>query len=138
VVLGRGRQPQLHEDARDVFLDRAKRDEQPLGDRLIRTSLGHQLEHLALARGEVADRVVAAVPADELADDGRIERRAALGHAAHGRGELLDVGDPVLQQVADALGAVRKQLHRVAGLDVLGQDEDARAGVALADLLRGP
>ena len=48
------------------------------------------------------------MPADELADDRRVERRAALGDAAHGGGELVDVGDAVLEQIADALGARRR------------------------------
>ena len=73
---------------------------------------------------------------DELADDGRIERRAALGDAPDGRGELLHVGHAVLEQVADALGALREELHRVARLDVLGEDEHAGGRVPLADLLR--
>ena len=38
-----------------------------LRDRLVRAALGHQLQHLALARGEGVERVVAAPPADELA-----------------------------------------------------------------------
>ena len=102
-------------------------DHEPLGDRLVRAALGHQLEHLALARRQLLERIVAAAPADELRDDGRVERRAALGDAAHRRGELVHVGDAVLQQVADALGALAEQLHRVGRLDVLRQDEHARS-----------
>ena len=55
-----------------------------------------------------------APPADELRDDRRVERRAALGDAAHGRAELVEVGHAVLEQVADALRAVGEQLQRVA------------------------
>ena len=91
------------------------------------------------SRGErPLERVVAAVPADELADDGRIECRAALGDPPHGGGELLDVGDAVLEQVADALGALGEKLHRVARLHVLGEDEHAGRLVVLADLLGRP
>ena len=79
MILGRCRKPELHEDARDVLLDRAGRDEEPLPDRLVRAPLGHQLEHLALARRKPLDGVVAAVTADELGDDERVERRASLG-----------------------------------------------------------
>src|SRR5438876_391889 len=48
VILGRGRQAELGEDARHVLLDRTQRDHHSLGDRLIRAALGHQLQHLAL------------------------------------------------------------------------------------------
>ena len=81
------------------------------------------------------DWVVLALASDELVDDGGVERRAALGDTADGGRELVDVGDAILEQVADALGALREQLQRVAGLDVLREDEHADARVALADLL---
>ena len=108
-MVGRvGRQAELREDARHVLLDRAQGDEEPLRDRLVRAALGHQLEHLALARRQLGERVVLAAAADELRDDLGVERRAALADAPHRRGELLHVGDPVLEQVADALGARRR------------------------------
>ena len=135
VVRGR-RQPELREDARDVLLDGAERDEQALRDRLVGAALGHQPEHLALAGGQLVERVVGALAPDELAHDGRIERRAAVRDAAHGRAELLEVGDPVLEEVADALGARLEQRHRVAGLDVLREEQDADVGMPLADLAR--
>ena len=48
---------------------------------------------------------------------------------AHRGDELVDVADPVLEQVADALGGVGQQLHRQAELDVLREHEHADAGV---------
>ena len=77
MILGSRRKAQLAEHARDVFLDCARRDEEPHGDRLVRPSLGHQLEDLALAGRQVLDRVVLAPPPDELRDERRIERGAA-------------------------------------------------------------
>src|SRR4051812_40046102 len=59
-------QAELPEDRGDVLLDGALGDDHALGDRDVREALGHQLEHLALARGERADRVVRAAAADEL------------------------------------------------------------------------
>ena len=91
------------------------------------------------SRGERApERVIAAMPADELADDGRIERRATLGDPPHRGGELVDVGDAVLEQVADALGALGQKIHRVTRLHVLGEDEHACRLVLLTDLLGRP
>ena len=78
MVVGRRRQAELREDARHVLLDRAERDEEPLSDGLVRAPLGHQLEHLALTGRELLEGVVAPLAADELADDGRVEGRAAV------------------------------------------------------------
>ena len=49
-----------------------------------------------------------------------LAKRVAVGHA-------------VLEQVADALGALPQQLHRVGHLDVLREHEHAGAGQLLAD-----
>ena len=48
-----------------------------------------------------------------------------------------DVGDAVLEQVADALGAVGQQVERVALLDVLREHEHAGLRMLAADLFRG-
>ena len=113
-----------------MLLDRAQRHEHALGDRLVRAPFGHQLEHLALARSQRIQRVVGSPAPEELADDGRVERRSALADAPHGRGELLQVGDAVLQEVADTFGALGEQIHCVRRLDVLREDEHAGLRVA--------
>src|SRR5262249_50429144 len=78
MVLGRRRQPELREDGGHVLLHRTRRDEEPLADRLVRTALRHELEHLALARRKPLDRVVSAIASDELGHDEGIERRPAV------------------------------------------------------------
>ena len=135
MVLRARRQTELLEDARHVLLHGARRDEEALRDRLVRAALGHLLEHLALAGGELVERILAPTPPHELAHDRRIERRAALADTAHRGGELVHVRDPVLQQVADAFRVLGQELHRVARLHVLREHEHARAREALADLL---
>ena len=82
-------------------------------------------------------RIVAAAAAEHVRDDGRVEHRAAGRDAPDGVGEQREVGHAVLEQVADALGAVADQVDRVALLGVLREHEhaDARAGVR-ADLHR--
>ena len=119
MILGAGAHAELGEDARHVLLDGVRRDDEHLGDALVRAALGHQLEHLALARRQRVQRVVAAAPAEHVRDDGRVEHRAAGGHALDGVGEQREVGHAVLEQVADALGAVADQVDRVALLGVL-------------------
>ena len=54
------------------------------------------------------------------------------------RAELVEVGDSLLEQVADPIGAVGEQLDRVARADVLREDEDPDARASGADLLRRP
>ena len=135
VVLG-GRQPELDEDVRDVLLDRALGDDQRLGDRGVRAALGHQPEHLALARGELVERAVVA-RAEQLGDGLGVERRAALGDAADGVDELAHVGDAVLEQVADAAAPVGEQLGGVGPLDVLREHEHRQARDPPARLERG-
>ena len=56
---------------------------------------------------------------------------------AYGVGELLHVGDPVLEQVAERAAPAR-QLDGEVGLDVLREQQHADLGEALADPGRGP
>lgn len=80
----------------DVFFDGAAADPERLTDRLVALAFGHEREHLALA--EHVERVVLVVgPVDELGDD-----RASLGDPACARGEIVQAGEPVFQQVANA------------------------------------
>ena len=139
MVFGRGLEPKLLEDAGDVLLDGAFRDRELIGDRQVRPPFGHQLEHFALARGEVAEWVTTGSPADELRDDLRVERRASIGDMLDRFDEALDVGHTVLEQVAHpAAGGVGDELERVALLDVLREHEDGCIGVAPSDLERRP
>ena len=77
-------QPQLLEDVRDVLFDRALGDEDAPRDRDVREPFGHQFEHLSFARAQLCEWVVTAAAADELGDDARVERGAAVGDPAHG------------------------------------------------------
>src|SRR5215208_1167267 len=79
VVLLALRNPQLGEDASHVLLDRTLGDHEPLRDRAVRTSFGHQRQHLPLAVAQVVDRVVPLpAAADQLCDDRGVEHRSAL------------------------------------------------------------
>ncbi len=60
-----------------------------------------------------------------------------VGDPVEGVEELGDVGDPVFEQVADAVRAAGDQLGGVALLDPLGQDEDADVGPLVPDEQRG-
>jgi hypothetical protein len=62
-----------------------------------------------------------------------VEHGAAAGHAPERVRELVEVGDPVLEQVADAARVVADQLERVGRLDVLAEHEHADLGVRPPD-----
>src|SRR5215469_8550141 len=109
VVLGRG-QVQLGEDAGRVLADGLFRDEQPLCDRDVGTSLGHERQDLALPPGEPADRLVAGPPAEQLGHHLGVHDGAAAGHGADRVDELVVVEHPVLEQVADRACLVGEQL----------------------------
>ena len=70
----------------------------------IRASLGHEHEHLALTRRQFGQGVRSPLAAEQLGDEGRIDRRSTACDAPDCRHELVDVRDAVLQQVADATG----------------------------------
>src|SRR6266851_5036702 len=89
----------LAEDA-DVLADGRFGDDELAGDRGVGVPLGDEGEDLALARRQGGQRVAA--PPEQLADDLRVNGGPAEGDAAQRGDELLNVADPVLEQVADA------------------------------------
>src|SRR5580765_8343158 len=123
-VASRRREAQLAEDRRDVLLDRAKRDHELVRDALVRSAFGHEGEHLSLTRRQLVERVLASLPREQGRDDDRIEGRAAGRDSFDGADELVEVADPVFQQVPDTLGGIREQLHCEPELDVLRQHKD--------------
>jgi hypothetical protein len=62
--------------------------------------------------------------ADQVRYHRWIEGSAAVRDAPNGGGELPHVRHSVPEQVADTLGAVAKKIHRIRGLDILGQHKD--------------
>src|SRR5213593_2858327 len=137
MIFVRGLELQLLEDAVDVTLDGLGTERKGVTDRGVRASLRHELQHLAFALGEVADEVPMSTADHQLRDHLRIDGRSTRGNASHGLDEIVHVGDPVLEQVADPIGAALEQPERVRGLDVLRKKEDGDAGMALPDRRRG-
>ena len=89
-------------------------------------------ESTSRSRGESSSSALhRARRADQRRDDLRVERRAAVGDAARGVEEVVDVEHPVLEQVAEA-AAGGDELDDVAGLDVLGEHEHAGPRVRCA------
>ena len=133
VALG-GREAELGEDRADVLLDGPLGDDEPRGDRAVRAALGHQREHLTLARAEIVERVAAAGAGEELADHLGVDRGAAGGDPVDGLEEVARLGHAVLEQVPDTARIASEQLARVALLDVLREDEHRERRVTIAQL----
>src|SRR5688572_3664920 len=76
------------------------------------------------------------MPDEQLPDDLGVEDGAARRDPPKRIDELAYVSDPVLEEVADPLGAVVQEVACVPLLDVLGQDEDWGAGPSAAELDR--
>jgi hypothetical protein len=96
--------------------------------------LRHEPQDLALARGQDGERVDASRRTEKLGDDFGVQGGTSYGDPLERFDEVADVGHPVLQQVADAGGVVGQQVGGVAGLDVLGEQQDAQPLVAGAEL----
>nr|WP_311736924.1 hypothetical protein [Streptomyces sp. Ag109_G2-6] len=111
-----GWESELQEDVADVLVHGPLGDDEPIGDLGVAVSLGHHREYLAFAFRQPAQGVAAR--REELTDHFGVERGAAGRHPVEGVEEVVDAGDPVLEQVADA-GAVGDQLSGVGVLDVL-------------------
>ena len=76
--------------------------------RLVRPS-AISAEHLALAVGQRIERPFLARASEHQRDDLGIEHRAAVADAPHRLDEPIDLGDPLLEQIADAVGVITDQ-----------------------------
>ena len=76
--------------------------------------------------------------AHQRADHLAVQRRAAGGDPADRVDERPDLGDPLLEQVADAALAGGQQLARVGRLDVLGEHQHRQLRMAPPRLQRRP
>src|SRR5215207_3925037 len=138
VALGGVSEPQLGEDPPGVGLDGLLADEHRRGDRPVGAALGDQGEDLALPLGQGGERAVCPVASKQQLHDLRVDGRAAPRNAADRFGQVAGAEDPVLEQVAHAVRPVGQEVERVAGLDVVGEDQDSHGvPVSGADLPGG-
>ena len=137
MIVGRGRKPELREDAADVRLDGLRADHELLADAVVRAALRHQAEHFALARAEIGERILFTTAAEKLAYDLRVDGRAAVRHAPHRVEELVDLEHAVFQQVTEPLGPLAEEPERVRIIDASGTPEEVtrRLLAAIQDLL---
>src|SRR4051812_23093853 len=120
-----------------MALDSALAQEQLLTDRSVRETLRDQAQDLTLPLGELLERASFGMPAKELGDHLGINGRAALSHALEGVEELAEVGDAILEQIADPGWVRRQEADGVVRLQVVRQDKHPHVRMALADHQRG-
>lgn len=63
-------------------------------------------------------------------DDLGVQCRASGGDPGERVHELADIGDAIFEQIADSGRVASEELGGVAGLDLLGEDQDPDLGVA--------
>jgi hypothetical protein len=127
---------ELGQNRSDVFLNRSFGHPELTGHARVGAALGHERQYLAFTRAERCQRVAAAARCHELLNDCRVDDVATFADALKLLDELVNVGDPALEQVANSLAA-GKQLEGLINLDVRRQDHDAHLGETGSNLERG-
>lgn len=123
-----GLQTELGEYPLGVFFDRALGHDQFAGDPGIGVSLGHEFQNLTFALGQSLDRGIAALLAEDLLDDLRVDRETAVGYAMYGIKEVVDIADTILEQIADRAAASGQEFLGVRQHNVLAQQQNGRLG----------
>jgi hypothetical protein len=104
------------------------------GDARVRATLGHQRQHLALARREIRERVIAPPSLDQCLHEPWIDDGSACRDPLQRVDEFVHVQNATLEQVSDPI-ARRKELCRLLDLDMCREHEDARLRKLVADRL---
>ena len=106
MIVRRGQEFEFGEDVGDMGLDCLGGEEQPVADRLVRATFSHQPKDFAFSLGQVVKRDSGVPSSDELGHDLRIDDGAAARDPPDCVDEIVQVIDPVLQQVTDATCSV--------------------------------
>src|SRR5229473_1756469 len=99
--------------------------------------LSHEAENRPLATRQVFDQVVGPLPAQELGYHEWIDRGPAVAHAAHRIEELIEVREPILEQIADAIRALAQEVESVVTFYILRQHQDTHLRMLASDPFGG-
>src|SRR6478609_10418566 len=104
----------------DIAFDRLLGDGQLAGDPGVAVPLSHQLQYFQPPGSELADRVVAAGPADHAGHHLRIDHRTTPVYPVQSLHEEVDVEYPLLEQIPDGPWtrppvASERPVHRCTG-----------------------
>ena len=137
MIVGFGEEAELGDDVADVGLDGLGVEAEPFDDRLVRAAFGDEAQDLPLPGGQLVEGVAAAGAVEEQPGDIGIDRGSAGPDSADGVGELGQVADSFLEEVADPEASVAEELHGQARLEVLGQHQNPGGWVFPLDLQCG-
>src|ERR1700746_1422890 len=124
---------ELIKDAGHVPFHGGHGDHQFVCDAGIGAPLGDQRKYFPLARRQAVDRACLLLAAHEPCDHIGIKCRSAVGNAAYGICEHVQIADLLLQHVTDSLSAVSHEIEDVAVLKELGQDQHPHSGLGGTD-----
>src|SRR5699024_5770335 len=133
VVRGVGGEAELREQRADVLLNGSGAEVEDSGDRGVGLALGHELEDFELTWAQGRQPVVLPGPDEDLGHDLGVEHGAAACDLVDGVEEVLDIGDSVLEQVAESAGVLGDEFGGVLLFHVLAEHDDLDVGVLLAD-----
>src|SRR5699024_5564597 len=132
IVRGVGGEAELREHRADVLLNGSGAEVEDSGDRGVGLALGHELEDFEFTGAQGRQPVLLPGPDEDLGHDLGVEHGAAAGDLVDGVEEVLDIGDSVLEQVAEAAGVLGDELGGVLLLHVLAEHEALDVEVLLA------
>ena len=121
------RQVELGEDAPYVLFDRALGHEDPSSNARIRSTLGHQGQHFALAGRQRIEWIASPTSSDKLLHQGWVHHRSTRDDRPDGADEFSNIGHPAFQELAQAFAA-GQQLHGLIHFDVRGEEDDGGVG----------
>src|SRR5699024_8608998 len=133
VVRGVGGEAELREHRADVLLNGSGAEVEDSGDRGFGLALGHELEDSELTWALGRQPVLLPRPDEDLGHDCGVELGAAACDLVDGVEEVLDIGDSVLEQVAEPAGVLGDEFGGVLFFHVLAEHEDLDVGVLFAD-----
>src|SRR5690606_5179619 len=97
---------ELREHRGDVLFYGTGTEVEGAGDGGVGFAFGHELEDFDFAWAQGRQSVLLARAHEDLGHDLRVEHGAASGDLIDGGEEVLDIGDAVFEQVAEAAGVL--------------------------------
>ena len=120
-----------------MSFDRTFGDEKSFGQSAIRHPLGDQPKHFPFALGELGERIFLTAASQEPRDDGRIDHGFAVHDATQRIDNVRYVEYTLFEEIPHSRGMLLHKSHRVAGFNVLRENEHPNLRVLGSDRLRG-
>ena len=93
--------------------------------RVVRSTFGHQAQHLVLALGELTERIGIPAATNQAGHDRRIDDALPLADPVDGVGEHGDIREPFLEEIAHAIRVFLQESTGETGIQMVRENEDA-------------